>query len=52
MIHRGLGYEAMGEALGVAAGTLRVRVLRCREKALAARAQWTAGGNANPARVT
>ena len=28
MIHRGLGYEAMGEALGVAAGTLRVRVLR------------------------
>ena len=52
MIHRGLGYEAMGEALGVAAGTLRVRVLRCREKALAARAQLAAGGNANPARVT
>ena len=52
MIHRGLGYEAMGEAIGVAAGTLRVRVLRCREKALAARAQWTAGGNASPAGVT
>lgn len=52
MIHRGLGYEAMGEALGVAAGTLRVRVLRCREKALAARAELAAGSNADPARVT
>lgn len=51
MIHRGLGYEAMGERLGVAAGTLRVRVLRCREKALALRAQLAAG-NATPTGVT
>lgn len=34
----GHGYEAMGRRLGVAAGTLRVRALRCRRKALAA---WT-----------
>jgi RNA polymerase sigma factor (sigma-70 family) len=52
MIHRGLGYEAMGERLGVAAGTLRVRVLRCREKALALRAEMAGGGNATPAAVT
>jgi len=46
MIHRGLSYEAMGQRLGVAAGTLRVRVLRCREKALALRDLLAAGGNA------
>lgn len=46
MIHRGLSYEAMSERLGVAAGTLRVRVLRCREKALALRDLLAAGGNA------
>lgn len=51
MIQRGLGYEAIGERLGVAAGTLRVRALRCREKALAARERLS-GGNAAPARVT
>lgn len=37
MIHRGLGYAEMGERLGVAPGTLRVRVLRCRERAVAER---------------
>lgn len=52
MIHRGLGYETMGERLGVAAGTLRVRVLRCREKALALRAQMAGGGNATPSGAT
>lgn len=52
MIHRGMGYEAMGESLGVAAGTLRVRVLRCREKALAARERLAAGGNAGAAAET
>ena len=52
MIHRGLGYEAMGASLGVAAGTLRVRVLRCREKALALRERLSAGGNGAAARVT
>ena len=46
MIHRGLSYEAMSKRLGVAAGTLRVRVLRCREKALALRDLLAAGGNA------
>lgn len=46
MIHRGLSYEAMSERLGVAAGTLRVRVLRCREKALALRDLLAAGSNA------
>ena len=30
----GLGYRQIGEQLGVAAGTLRVRMLRCRDKAL------------------
>lgn len=44
MLHRGLGYDEMGERLGVAAGTLRVRVLRCREKAVAERERLAAGG--------
>jgi RNA polymerase sigma factor (sigma-70 family) len=53
MIHREMGYEAMGERLGVAAGTLRVRDLRCREKALAQRDRLSAGGgNVQPAKVT
>lgn len=52
MIHRGLGYQAMSESLGVAAGTLRVRVLRCREKALALRERLAAGGNAGAAAGT
>jgi RNA polymerase sigma-70 factor, ECF subfamily len=38
MIHAGLSYREMSDRLGVAEGTLRVRVLRCREKAVAARA--------------
>jgi RNA polymerase sigma-70 factor (ECF subfamily) len=33
----GLSYREMSERMGVAEGTLRVRVLRCREKALALR---------------
>jgi RNA polymerase sigma factor (sigma-70 family) len=37
MILRGMSYEAMSQEKGVAAGTLRVRVLRCREKAVMAR---------------
>lgn len=39
MIHAGLSYREMGERTGVAEGTLRVRVLRCREKAVAARSE-------------
>lgn len=45
MIHRGLGYAEMGERLGVAPGTLRVRVLRCRERALAERGRLAEGGD-------
>ena len=37
MIVAGLSYREMSLRLGVAEGTLRVRVLRCREKAIAAR---------------
>lgn len=37
MIVAGLSYREMSLRLGVAEGTLRVRVLRCRERALAAR---------------
>jgi hypothetical protein len=51
MIHRGLGYDAMSERLGIAAGTLRVRVLRCREKAVATRDRM-AVGNAAPVAET
>jgi RNA polymerase sigma-70 factor (ECF subfamily) len=39
MIHAGLSYREMSSRLEVAEGTLRVRVLRCREKAVAARAE-------------
>jgi RNA polymerase sigma-70 factor (ECF subfamily) len=46
MIHRGLGYDAMSERLGIAAGTLRVRVLRCREKAVATRDRMAMGNAA------
>lgn len=34
MVAAGLSYATMSERLGVAAGTLRVRVLRCRQRAL------------------
>lgn len=44
MIHGGLSYDAMAERLRVAAGTLRVRVHRCREKALALRERLAAPG--------
>jgi RNA polymerase sigma-70 factor (ECF subfamily) len=37
MVVAGLSYREMSQRLGVAEGTLRVRVLRCREKAMALR---------------
>ncbi len=37
MIVDGLSYREMGDHLGVRPGTLRVRVRRCRQRALAAR---------------
>lgn len=42
MIVAGLSYRDMSLRLGVAEGTLRVRVLRCREKAIALRAELLA----------
>ncbi|HEY8019938.1 MAG TPA: RNA polymerase sigma factor [Thermoanaerobaculia bacterium] len=49
MIHAGLSYKEMSDRLGVAEGTLRVRVLRCREKAVAARGELSAGLRSGPA---
>lgn len=43
MIHAGMSYKEMSDRLGVAEGTLRVRVLRCREKAVAARGELLPG---------
>jgi len=43
MIHAGRSYKEMSDLLGVAEGTLRVRVLRCREKAVAARSELALG---------
>jgi RNA polymerase sigma-70 factor (ECF subfamily) len=43
MIVAGLSYREMSLRLGVAEGTLRVRVLRCRERAVAARRELLEG---------
>lgn len=43
MIVAGLSYREMSLRLGTAEGTLRVRVLRCRERALAARRELLEG---------
>lgn len=43
MIVLGLSYKEMSQRLGVAEGTLRVRVLRCRERAIASRTELMAG---------
>jgi RNA polymerase sigma factor (sigma-70 family) len=43
MIVAGLSYREMSLRTGVAEGTLRVRVLRCREKAVAVRQELLAG---------
>lgn len=55
MLVAGMSYREMSEQLGVAEGTLRVRVLRCREKAAALRRDLlasgpTAGGRNIPAK--
>jgi len=49
MLVHGLSYREMSLRLQVAEGTLRVRVLRCRERAVASRAELL-GANAAPAR--
>jgi len=43
MIVLGLSYKEMSVRLGVAEGTLRVRVLRCRERAITLRSELMAG---------
>lgn len=43
MLVLGLSYREMSQRVQVAEGTLRVRVLRCREKAVALRAELMAG---------
>jgi RNA polymerase sigma-70 factor (ECF subfamily) len=47
MIVAGLSYREMSLRMAVAEGTLRVRVLRCREKAVVARQDLLAGGPGN-----
>jgi RNA polymerase sigma-70 factor, ECF subfamily len=47
MIVAGLSYREMSLRMGVAEGTLRVRVLRCREKAVALRQELLGGGTGN-----
>lgn len=47
MIVAGLSYREMSLRLNVAEGTLRVRVLRCREKAAALRDELLGGGGGN-----
>jgi RNA polymerase sigma-70 factor, ECF subfamily len=47
MIVTGLSYKEMSLRLKVAEGTLRVRVLRCREKATAMRREILGGGPGN-----
>jgi RNA polymerase sigma factor (sigma-70 family) len=47
MIVAGLSYREMSLRLKVAEGTLRVRVLRCREKATAMRREILGGGSGN-----
>lgn len=53
MIVAGLSYREMSLRLDVAEGTLRVRVLRCRERAMAARSDLLGGppGNGRNKRV-
>lgn len=43
MLLLGLSYKEMSQRLQVAEGTLRVRVLRCRERAIALRSELMAG---------
>jgi RNA polymerase sigma factor (sigma-70 family) len=47
MIVAGLSYREMSLRMSVAEGTLRVRVLRCREKAVALRQELLGGGGGN-----
>jgi RNA polymerase sigma factor (sigma-70 family) len=50
MLVAGMSYREMSEQLGVAEGTLRVRVLRCREKATALRRDLLVPGSRSEGR--
>jgi RNA polymerase sigma-70 factor, ECF subfamily len=52
MIVAGLSYREMSRRMSVAEGTLRVRVLRCREKAVAARHDLLGTRSANGRNIT
>jgi RNA polymerase sigma-70 factor (ECF subfamily) len=52
MIVAGLSYREMSARMSVAEGTLRVRVLRCREKAVAARQELFAGRRGDGRNIT
>ena len=52
MIHDDMCYREMSEQTGVTAGTLRVRVLRCRQRALQLRESLEMSGNQSSSRVT
>lgn len=47
MLEQGMRYREMSQRLGVAEGTLRARVLRCRRKALDLRREWLASSGAS-----
>jgi RNA polymerase sigma-70 factor (ECF subfamily) len=51
MLLLGLSYKEMSQRLQVAEGTLRVRVLRCRERAIALRSELMAGPAGIPGRA-
>jgi RNA polymerase sigma factor (sigma-70 family) len=52
LVRTGWSYGAMAERLGVAEGALRVRVLRCRRRALQLRDEMIAGRNTGAATTT
>jgi RNA polymerase sigma-70 factor (ECF subfamily) len=52
MIVAGLSYREMSLRMSVAEGTLRVRVLRCREKAITARQELLGGGAGQGRNIT
>ncbi len=47
MLASGVSYREMSDRMAVAEGTLRVRVLRCREKATRVRSELLGGGRGN-----
>lgn len=52
MLEKGMRYREMSRRLGIAEGTLRARVLRCRRRALAVRQQLLAAARGNETRTS